>query len=126
MVDAGQVVVVDFRILACQRWWCLRDPSAPACAVANLARCERTVWKPPQKDEAKDHANEAVDQEHPLEAHKAPCAVHDLESSRNETHDRCRDLRSGKVPPNPFASARRWVEQADVEEGKAGRDLGGA
>ena len=76
VIDSCQVTVVDLGVFASQSRWRLGNPFLPAGSRSDFARCKRPVWEPPEKNEAEDYADEAVEKEHPLETDEAAGTVH--------------------------------------------------
>lgn len=74
----------------------------------------RSIRQPPNQYEADDDGDQAVEQEHPLEADQAAVAVHLLEAGGHEPDDRGGDLRRGEVLPDALAGARGRVEEGEV------------
>ena len=101
-------------VISCQGWWTARKPLREAGFGIELARRQRSLRQPPKQRESIDDSNQTVEEEHPLEAHKAASAVHLLETSGHETHHCSGDLGGGEVHPNTFAGARGWIEERKV------------
>lgn len=123
MVHAPQVVVVDLGVAAGQRRGTARDPAQVFLLRRLLARRRGSVREPPEQHDAHGDGDDAVDEEHPLEADQAVGAVHLLEPGGHETDDGGRDLRGGVVLADAFAGPRGGIEQGEIV-GHAGPHAG--
>jgi hypothetical protein len=104
-------MVMDNGIAALQRRSTDGDPAHQSVALGSVF----TWWcgsirKPPEKTEAESDGDNAVDEEHPLEADEALCTVHFLEAGGYKAHHCGGNLRGCEVLANAFADARRRVE----------------
>ena len=115
MVHAPQIMVMDDGVLARQCRRAARQPQHPfRLGRRGLARREGPLGQPPQQADANQEADEAVKQEHPLEADQAAEAVHELEAGGHETHDGGGDLGRREVPADALTRAGRGVEEGQV------------
>jgi hypothetical protein len=113
VIHPFQIMVMHQRIRALQRWPRARHPAhGPATSWRRLARCDRAVGEPPEQGEAQRYGDDAVDEEHPLEADEALGAVHFLEAGGDEADYCGGDLRGCEVLAYAFADARGWVEES--------------
>jgi hypothetical protein len=104
-------MVMDNGIAARQRRLANRDPAHQCAALRSVFAWWRgPIRKPPEKTEAERDGDDAVDEEHPLEADEALGAVHFLETGGYKAHDCGGDLGCCEVLADAFADARRWVE----------------
>lgn len=114
MVHPLEVLIVNHGVLALEGLGRCREEPHEARLGSLLPRWEGTVGKPPQKHEAEDDGQRAIDEEHPLEAHEPAESVHLLEAGRHEPHDGGRDLGGGEVVADPLPGAARGVEQGQI------------
>lgn len=115
MVHSGQFFIVNASILSCEHRWASRQQTSPTDGLFNLLTWRvRTIGQPPEQHDAQDDCQQAVDQEHPLEAYETTESIHLLEPGTDKTNDSGRKLRSGIVMTNTFRTARRWVIQTEI------------
>ncbi|TPX13975.1 uncharacterized protein E0L32_005675 [Thyridium curvatum] len=114
VVHAPHLLVVHGRVLALERLRAGGQPPEPPAARARLPGRQGPVGQPPEQGDAEDDAEQAVDEEHPLEARQALQPVHLLEAGRHEAHDGGRDLRGREVVADALARAGRRVEEGQV------------
>lgn len=114
MVDAPQVVVVDLCVPACEGGRAALQPLEILALGRFDTGSQRPVGKPPEEDDADGDGDDAVDEEHPLEANEAALAVHLLEASRDQAHNSGRDLSGSEVLADAFTRAGRRVEEGEI------------
>ena len=114
MVDAPQVVVVDLCVPACEGGRAAREPLEILGTRGLGAGSQGPVGKPPEEDDADSNGDDAVDEEHPLEADEAALAVHFLEACRHQAHDSGGDLSRSEVLADAFARPRGRVEEGEI------------
>lgn len=106
---------MDLGILACQYGGRTRQPAQQSLF---LRRCltgdEGALGEPPQQRDAEGGTEDAVDEEHPLEADEAVEAVHFLETRGDEADDCGGELGGGEVVADALAGAGRGVEEGEV------------
>lgn len=79
-----------------------------------FARWQRPLWQPPEESDANNYGNDAIDQEHPLEADEPAHAVHFLKASRDKTDNGGGKLCGRKVLADSFADTGGRVEERQI------------
>lgn len=123
VVDATELLIMHDGVLALEGLGGLGQPLHEAGPHPHLAGGQGLVGEPPEQCDADDESDEAVEQEHPPETLEAAGPVHHLEAGGDEADDGGGQLRGGVVHADPLASARRRVEEGQVE-GHAGPHAG--
>lgn len=114
MIDSLQIMVVDFSVATCQ---CRTAPWKPTQVLLSgclLARCSWSIGKPPEEDDTNSDGDDAINQEHPLEADQTLITVHLLKTCGDQTDDSGRNLRSGVVLTDALSGSRRRIEESEV------------
>lgn len=81
MIHPLHIMVMDNGIVALQRRRADRNPAHQRAALGSVFAWWRgPIRKPPEKSKAECYGDDAVDEEHPLEADEALGAIHFLEA----------------------------------------------
>lgn len=105
---------MDLGVPPGQRRGAAWDPPEVFARLGILPGDRRPVRQPPQQDDANGDGDDAIHQEHPLEADVASFAVHLLEPGGHQAHDRGGDLRSGVVLADALSGARWRIEEGEI------------